>query len=31
VTTNFTSTTLQDTITAFYNGLGKTATLTVTP
>jgi hypothetical protein len=31
ITTNYTTTTLQDTVTAFYNGVSKTAGLTVTP
>src|ERR1035441_5154876 len=31
VTTNYTTSTLQDTVTAYYNGATKTATLTVTP
>jgi hypothetical protein len=31
VTTNYVSTNTQGTITAFYNGVSKTATLTVTP
>jgi hypothetical protein len=31
ITTNYTTTTLQDTVTAFYNGASKTATVTVTP
>jgi hypothetical protein len=31
VTTNYTTTALQDTVTAFYNGASKTATITVTP
>jgi hypothetical protein len=31
VTTNYTASTLQDTVTAFYNGASKTATITVTP
>jgi hypothetical protein len=31
VTTNYTSSTLQDTITAFYNGATQTASITVTP
>jgi hypothetical protein len=31
VTTNYTTSTLQDTVTAFYNGASKTATITVTP
>jgi hypothetical protein len=31
VTTNDTSTTQQDTVTAFYNGFSKAASVTVTP
>ncbi|MFL6452121.1 MAG: hypothetical protein ACJ746_31305 [Bryobacteraceae bacterium] len=31
VSTNYTTTTLQDTVTAFYNGVSKTAAVTVTP
>jgi hypothetical protein len=31
VTTNYTTSTLQDTVTAFYNGASKTANVTVTP
>jgi hypothetical protein len=31
VTTSYTTSTLQDTVTAFYNGASKTAALTVTP
>jgi hypothetical protein len=31
VTTNYTTTTRQDTVTAFYNGQSKTAAVTVTP
>jgi hypothetical protein len=31
VTTNYTATTLQDTVTAFYNGTSTTAGITVTP
>ena len=31
ITTNYTTTTLKDTITAFYNGVSKTAAVTVTP
>jgi hypothetical protein len=31
VTTNYTTSTLQDTVTAYYNGATKTATVTVTP
>ncbi|MBV9499875.1 MAG: hypothetical protein JO138_10920 [Acidobacteriaceae bacterium] len=31
VTTNYTTTTLNDTVTAFYNGVSKTANVTVTP
>ena len=31
ITTNYTASTLQDTVTAFYNGTSKTAGITVTP
>jgi hypothetical protein len=31
ITTNYTTSTLQDTVTAFYNGASKTASITVTP
>ncbi|MBV8864640.1 MAG: hypothetical protein JO210_04490 [Acidobacteriaceae bacterium] len=31
VTTNYTTNTLKDTVTAFYNGASKTASITVTP